>query len=314
MKERVKDFYWKFEGRSIPLGVGCAYLGGADDYRNTLADDLKLLERLYELGFRYYDTSRTYNNSEQAVGELISRIDRKSVFVATKSIYPFRSQKNAFEIFRSNFHESFERLKTDHIDLYQIHETEEFECCVQQVIPFLLQQRDKGLIDYIGLGTRSLNAHELAVLSGNVDSVLSYMNYSLLKRSASHVIDMAGKHGVAFINASVFHFGVIKHPNPLQPGKPVHGYHARNLSSAAAMQQLCREMGVDIVQASLQYPMLNPGIALTLNGIKRDSNIDSTVAAMRAVIYPEQWARILELQEKDPYLNVQDDLVWEGLL
>ena len=308
MLERIKDYYWKFEGREIPLGVGCANFGDAADYRATLTGDLKLMDRLYQLGMRYFDTSRTYNNSEQAVGEFISRIDRSTVFLATKSRFPFRSNKNAFTVFRDNFFASFERLKTDHIDLYQIHDTEHFDCCEREVAPFLLEQREKGLIDYIGIGTRSLNAHELAILSGNVDSVLSYINYSLLKRSATHVIEIAKQRRVAFINASVFHFGTIKHPDPLNPKKPVYGYQARNLRSVAKMQELCREMGVDIARASLQYSLFNPDIAMTLNGIHRDSNIDSTVAAMREVIYPEQWARIYALQEEDPYLYVQDDL------
>ena len=307
--ERIKQFTWKFEGRDIPLGVGCAYFGRADDYRETLTADLKMMDRLYGLGLRYYDTSRTYHNSEQAVGEFASRIDRNSIFLATKSQFPFRRDKNAFDYFRDNFYASFERLKTDHIDLFQIHDTEHFDCCEQEVVPFLLEQRDKGLIDYIGLGTRSLNAHELAILSGNIDSVLSYINFSLLKRSASHVIDLAQRRGVAFLNASVFHFGTIKHPNPLEAAGSARGYRARNLRIVAPMQDLCREMGVDIVHASLQYSLFHPGIALTLNGINRDSNIDSTVAAMRAVIYPEQWARIYALQEKDPYLFVQDDLM-----
>jgi len=308
--ERLKGFGWKFEGRDIPFGVGCAYYGGpADgDYRDTLAADLKLLERIYSLGIRYYDTSRSYGNSEQSLGEFISRIDRSTIFLATKSRYPFREDKKAFDVFRGNFFESFERLKTDYIDLFQIHDTDHFDCCERQVMPFLLEQREKGLIGYIGIGTRSLNALELAIMSGNVDSVLSYINYSLLKRSAANVIDLAKKRGVSFVNASVLHFGTIKHPAPLNPDEPVYGYRARNLRAVAPMQDLCREMGVDIVHAALQYSLLNPGIAMTLNGIRRESNIDSTVEAMRAAIYPEQWARIFALQELDPYLYVQDDL------
>lgn len=308
MTERVKDFLWRFDGRDIPMGVGCAMMGDAEDYRETLAGDLKLLERLYGAGFRYFDTSRTYHNSEQSVGEFVSRIDRKTIFLATKSKYPFRSDKDAFSVFRDNFYQSFERLKTDYIDLFQIHDTDHFDCCEKQVMPFLIEQRDKGLIGYIGIGTRSLNALELAIMSGEVDSVLSYINYSLLKRSASRVIEAAKKHNAAFINGSVLHFGTIKHASPRNPPVPAYGHHARNLRSVAPLQDLCREMGVDIVAASLQYSLFNPGIAMTLNGINRDSNIDSTIAAMRASIYPEQWARIAALREQDPYLYVQDDL------
>jgi aryl-alcohol dehydrogenase-like predicted oxidoreductase len=122
---------------------------------------------------------------------------------------------------------------------------------------------------------------------------------------------LAAARGVSFVNASVLHFGVIKHPDPLNPaeGETKTPYRARNLRNVAPLQTLCREMGVDIVHASLQYSLFNPGVTMTLNGIRRDSNIDSTIGAMRAVIQPEQWARINALREKDPYLYVQDDLL-----
>lgn len=305
---QVRSFSWSLDGRSIPLGFGCAHLGntGRSDYSQK--DELDLLLRSYELGMRYYDTSRTYHESEVVVGEFIRRIDRKTIFLATKSMYPFREQ-NGFSVFRDNFFRSFERLQTDHIDLFQIHDTESFNICEAEVMPFLIEQRSRGLIDYIGIGTRSLNALELALLSGEIDSVLSYMNFSLLKRSAEPVIRLAQDIGASFVNASLLHFGAIKEPDPLTAAAGKQGYIRRTHIRAAAMRGLCDEMGIDPVVASLQYGLFEPGITMTLNGIRRQANLDATLAAMRQPIHPEQWARIYQLQNQDPCLRTQDDLL-----
>ena len=307
IRERVKDFRMLLPGgRKLPMGVGCAWVGRGDSYRDTLDDDLPLLMKTSESGFRFYDTAREYGESEWTLGEMIKRVPRNDIFIATKGI--FQKSPGDFENFKRLFSESFERLGVDHIDCYQIHDCAAFEPCTAEVIPFLVEQRDRGLISYIGMGTRSLNALELAARSGDFDSVLSYANYSLIKKSAAALIDLTAGLDVAFFNASVLHFGIIKAPDPVNMAGPDFSYLRRYRKAAAGMQTLCREIGVDILAASLQISLLNPGIDMLLNGIKRMSNLESTLESLNSVIHPEQWARIFELQDRDPYLYVQDDL------
>lgn len=305
IKEKVNNFLWHFDGRKLRLGVGCAWCGLADNYHDVLDKDLALLMRCYEEGFRYFDTSRSYHNSEQIVGEMVKRIDRNSIFLATKSRFP--RGNNGFEIFKNNFYESFERLQTNHIDLFQIHDTDNFEICVNEVMPFLKERQVEGLIDYIGFATRSINSHQVALLSGDVQSSLSYINYSLLKKSAQPLIDMSKKMNTLFVNASVLHFGLIKAENPLEY-KGNSSNFIRLKKHCVKMQELCKKLGVDIVAASLQYSLLNPNIDMTLNGIARISNIESTLKAMSTPIYPEQWAAIFALQEEMEGMYIQDDL------
>lgn len=311
IKTKIRQHLLESDDRQLRLGVGCAWFGRQDDYRETLDHDLKVLMACYEKGFRYYDTSRQYGNSEQSVGELVKRVPRESIFLATKSSFRILegSHKRDFQRFMKNFRESFERLQTDHIDLFQIHDTDHYECCVEEVIPFLEEKKREGLISYIGTGTLSLNAHELAVRSGRVDSVLSYLNYSLLKRSASHLIDVCRDYDASFVNASVFHYGLLRAENPISHGGPYNPPHmVRNRETAVAMQKLCKHLGVPILAAALQYSLLNADIDMTLVGINKLENLTSTFESLSIAIHPEQWAEIFALQGKQPYLYVQDDL------
>ena len=73
--------------------------------------------RAYELGVTYFDTARIYWNgkSEEVYGEVLPPF-RKNIFLTTKS--PVRDRKGA----EQDLEKSLRELKTDHVDLWQIHQ------------------------------------------------------------------------------------------------------------------------------------------------------------------------------------------------
>ena len=306
MKDTVKDFYWNYNGRKLALGVGCAWLGLTSPYEAVVDADRELLMMCYKAGLRYYDTSRTYGESELSVGAFIKEIDRDSIFLATKSklLIP-----GGFDTFKRNFYESFKRLNTDYIDLYQIHDTNRYDVCVNEAIPFLIERKNEGMIRYLGLATRSLVAHSRAIADGYVDSVLSYLDYNLAKKSALGVMKMARNHNVTFINASVLMFGLLKSDkssdaefNSLMQGSKQVNYINR-------LKDLCDDLKINIIEASIQYSLLNPDVDITLNGIKRPGNLESTISAIEHPLYPEQWAAIEALQRTCPSINIMDEYI-----
>jgi aryl-alcohol dehydrogenase-like predicted oxidoreductase len=297
----------RHSGRRIPLGVGCGWVG-RDESRTGEVD---LLLSAYERGFRYYDTSRQYDESEVIVGEFIRQVPRESIFIATKSPFRLKDENGRewdFEAFKRNFYESFERLRTDYIDLFQIHDTDNYIVCEDSVLPFLEDRVREGLIGYIGMGTRSLNAHENAIICGRVKSSLSYLNYNLQNKSATHLIDVCRQHGAAFINASVFSYGMLRLENPLDFEEGLPFYLRRQREITYNIKLLCAEMGVSVFDAATQISLLNPYIDMTLIGIRREENLVATLNSLDAVIHPEQWARIFALQDEYPLMYVQDNM------
>lgn len=307
VKDRIREFRLRLPcGRRVPVGVGCAWVGRKGPDAATMKSDVELLLSCYRSGFRFFDSARAYGDSEIVLGEFLKEVPREEVFVATKA--KFESGQEDFETFKRSYFESFERLGVDHIDCFQIHECLSYEPCVPDVIPFLVEQREKGAISCIGMGTRSVNTLEVAARSGYFNSVLSYQNYSLLKKSAHGLIDCCAHHGVAFYNASALHFGMITAPETAGVDAK-YCYRRRHQVLSLELRKLCERIGVNVVAAAIQFSLFNPGIDMLLNGIKQISDLESTLAALNTAIYPEQWAAITELQERDPYLYVQDDIV-----
>jgi aryl-alcohol dehydrogenase-like predicted oxidoreductase len=301
IKDKIRLHRLRYKSREIPLGVGCAHIGKGE---TAVAEDADLLLACYEAGFRYFDTSRQYNESEVSVGEFIRQVPRESLYIATKSPCPGWD----FEIFKRNFYESFERLRVDYIDVFQIHDTDHFGRCEARIVPFLKERQSEGLIGYIGMGTRSLNAHENGVACNVLQSVLSYLNYNLQNKAAAGTIKLCKQYGAAFVNASVFCYGMLKAENLLDFSDNPNGAAKRRRIVTHEIRELCKSMGVSILDAAAQMPLLNPDIDMTLIGIHRKENLTSTLCSLEAVIHPEKWARIFALQDEFPLMYIQDNI------
>ncbi len=83
----------------------------------SLEDAKAITRRAYDLGINYFDTARIYwdGKSEEVYGEVLPPF-RKNIFLTTKS--PQRTRKGAEE----DLAKSLRALKTDHVDLWQIHQ------------------------------------------------------------------------------------------------------------------------------------------------------------------------------------------------
>ena len=304
IKDKIRQHRLRYKGREVPLGVGCAKFGQKEKLGITVAQDVEVLLACYELGFRYFDTSRAYGESEVSLGEFIKQVPRDTLYIATKSPCPGWD----FEIFKRNFYESFDRLQVDYIDLFQIHDTDHFGRCEARIIPFLEERRAEGLIGYIGMGTRSLNAHENGVACGVLQSALSYLNYNIQNKAASRLIAVCKQYGAAFVNASIFAYGMLGLENPLDFGDNPDKATRRRRIITHEVKELCTEMGISIYDVAVQMSLLNPDIDMTLVGVYRMEYLESILKSLEAVICPEQWARIFELQDSFPLMYIQDNL------
>ena len=100
------------------LGMGCMRLprkGAGIDMQLT---ELILLEA-FERGVNYFDTAYSYGGSEEALGEVVERNGlRKHIFIASK--LPHGKCRTIDDVERL-FSTTLERLRTDYLDYYLIH-------------------------------------------------------------------------------------------------------------------------------------------------------------------------------------------------
>jgi len=126
--------------------MGGYHLGLAEDEK--MAE--KMVDRAIEMGVRFFDNARVYHRgySEELYGKFLIPKYRDQVFVMTKSY-----SKTADEA-RNDLDLSLKALKTDHVDLWQIHTVTTSEDVDERfnngVIDAFLEAKEKGKTRYIG--------------------------------------------------------------------------------------------------------------------------------------------------------------------
>ena len=125
-----------------------------------------LLRRAYEAGINFFDTAHGYSDSEEKIGAALSDV-RKNVILATKT--PASDRKTLFE----QLELSLKRLKTDYIDLYQLHNPKAVAQPGDQagLYDALLEAKRKGMIRFIGITNHRLPVAREAVDSGHYDTL-----------------------------------------------------------------------------------------------------------------------------------------------
>jgi aryl-alcohol dehydrogenase-like predicted oxidoreductase len=178
-------------GEKIPvIGLGTNAYGVTD--AAELAARKEVLQRMASLGGRVIDTAHAYGRSEEVIGELLASLgNRKDYFLATKTpMGPIADAKAAID-------ESFRRLRTDHIELLQVHNMNNSD----QQLPAFREYKQARKIRYLGVTTSQDGHYEemLRVMRGQELDFIQ-VDYSLGNRSAEEkILPLAQERGVAVL-------------------------------------------------------------------------------------------------------------------
>lgn len=180
---------------ALPV-VGCGtWIGfdqrpGTDEYQRLPG----VLDALFAAGGKVIDSSPMYGRSEETAGELLAastQRENKEAFLATKVWTSGR------EAGMAQMEQSFSRLRTQRMDLMQVHNLMDWKTHLAT----LRGWKEKGRVRYIGI------THYTASAYGEVEAVLRaekldflQINYSLDAREAEQrLLPLAAERGVAVI-------------------------------------------------------------------------------------------------------------------
>ena len=148
----------------------------------TRAEADQTLQVLLEHGVNHIDTAASYGNAESLIGPWMDR-RRQDFFLATKT--DERTREKAWD----QLHLSLERLRTDRVDLWQLHHLvnpEEWEMAMGPggALEAAVEARERGLVRFIGVtghGTTAAAMHRRSLERFDFDSVLLPYNYLMTK-------------------------------------------------------------------------------------------------------------------------------------
>ncbi len=175
------------------LRVGASSFGALPVQRLSKSEAVKLLRQAYELGMNYFDTAHGYTDSEEKIGLALSDV-RKEIIISTKS--PAKDKKTLLE----DIETSLERMKTDYIDLLQLHNPDTLPDPEDPdgLYGGLLEAKRQGMIRHIGITNHSLERAAAAVKSGKYETI-QYPFSSLASEEEIELTKLAKKEDVGFI-------------------------------------------------------------------------------------------------------------------
>ena len=187
------------------LNISRVGLGGIPIQRIDAAGTKVLMHHLMEQGVNFVDSARGYSVSEAYLGEALEGIRDKFV-LATKSMSRTR------EAMAKDIDISLGNLKTDYIDLYQVHNPNmaQLEQVTQEggALEALLEAKEQGKIGHIGLTAHSVEVFEKALELPWVETIM--FPYNIVETQGEALIKKCNEKNIGFVDMKPLAGGAIE--------------------------------------------------------------------------------------------------------
>ncbi len=274
------------------LEVSCLALGGLPLCRAFARGETKaIIRRAAELGINFIDTAPSYHDSEDAIGEALSRVDAEFLLGTKMGNLPAQNYQPRDRAFlRHELEMSLKRLRRERVDIVYVHEPDrpEFyqwwnddESYEGPVLDVLHEFREAGRIGFLGLGGTTTTEMARIVASRKFDVVLSAFQYSLLWREAEFSVFPAVREtGIGLVCGS-----------PLQQGalsqifwhdvaeKPMRWLSEPRRRQFIALYELVHDSRISLPELALRFVLSNPEVASVLTGVDSVEKLEANVAA-----------------------------------
>ena len=195
------------------LTISCIGFGALPLPALNQEDANKVLNEALDRGINFIDTARGYRESEELIGNAISS-RRKEFYLATKT--RARHEQNI----KDELEKSLKLLKTDYIDLYQIHYVnteEELNDVLSKdgALNVLQRLKNEGVIGYIGISGHDASVLLKAAKTGLFDTIQGAFSYIEKGDIIREVIDYCHNNNIGFIVQKPLAGGAIR---PAQAG------------------------------------------------------------------------------------------------
>ncbi|HXK20973.1 MAG TPA: aldo/keto reductase [Polyangiaceae bacterium] len=304
------------------LCLGGMTFGEADEksFMHKLGSDeqtaFQVLSRALELGVNFIDTADVYGQdglSERVLGAWFEREKRRNdVVLATKFRFtmgegPNRSGASRYRIMRCA-EASLARLKTDRIDLYQIH-MQDIDTPEEETLRALEDLVRQGKVLYIGCSNyaayRLMNALWTSKTSSLASFVTLQAEYSLVVRDIEREhVPLCREMGLGILPwsplAGGFLSGKYDRSQPLPEGtrlaKMKDRYarfdNERGWRTLAFVKEVAAEVGATAAAVSLAWLLHKPQVTSAIFGARDTAQLEANVKATEVTLSIEQLKRL----------------------
>ncbi len=249
------------------LQVSIVGFGGTWISELSTPDAVDVVRRAYDLGINYFDTAKLDGDSEEKIGAALQEVRDRCV-IATKT--GSRTKKESLE----DFEGSLKRLKTDRLDIIQLHGIDDEKTLAKAMSPdgslqTCKEARKQGLVDFIGITGHKPRILTKAVESGEFDTVMVPLNI-LTRQALEELLPAARAQDVGVVSMK---------PLSAKTSTLVTCLYQPSLSLVSDEPELKALLGQTndaMVSSALRY-VLSQDVATVVPGLKSIGEVETAV-------------------------------------
>lgn len=261
------------------LGFGSSEIGS----QKTPPDEVtKLLHAALDLGLNVIDTAAAYWDSEEKIGAALAG-KRDKVYLFTKVGWEngFGNEDWTVASMQRCLDRSLQRLKTDHVDLTQVHSCKAEHLADGKIIEFLEQAKKAGKTRFIGYSGEGVDALA-AINTGRFDTLQTSVNVADQK-VLNDVLPAAVKRNMGVIAKRPIANAAWQYTDT-----PSNGYHVEYWKRLKLLDYPFTKKPLnDAAAIALRFTLSQPGVATAIVGTTKPERYAQNAAAIKLGVLPD---------------------------
>lgn len=302
--------------------LGTMSFGNSSEWMIEIDKARPIIKKALDLGINFYDTANVYSNgrSEEIVGELLNEV-RDDVIIASKARQKVGDGVNDSGL--SRFHvmreieRSLKRLKTDRIDLYQIHRWD-YDTPIEETLVALNDLVQEGKVRYIGASSMFAWQLAKALFTSDMLQIARFVSmqnhYNLCYREEEReVIPLCRDQGIALIPWSPLARGFLagKYKRNQTPETARYRsdeilakrfFKEEDFDVVERAEEIAREKGVTSSQIALAW-LLHKGVTAPIIGATKVEHVEEAAASTELKLSGDDMKRLEEPYKLHPILG-----------
>ena len=289
--------------RVTSLCVGCAPLGSMPEafaYDVAESQALDTLRACFQSPINFLDTAYSYGDgeSERRIGIVLRELGGvpPGYVVATKADRSLQTGDFSGEQIKRSVERSLKLLGLSQLPICYLHDPEHapFDDIMAKggAVDTLLKLKSLGYIGHVGMAGGPVDLMQRYIETGIFEALITHNRYTLLNRSANRLLDVAHRQGIAVLNAAPYGSGILAKGPDAYPRYAYQEAASELVERVRAMDAICREYGIPLAAAALQFSLRDPRITSTIIGLSKAERLAQTVALAKQPIPDELWPKL----------------------
>ena len=285
----------------IPVGTR-----GFGNHFGFVADDeaVALIKHAVALGANHFDCARCYGDSMHKLGLALRDIRRADVIITGRlcchSGAPWGGYRGDGEADFSadrairDVEDQLEILGTDYFDGMLIHDPNRIEPTLAKngTLAGLLQLKARGQVRHVGYGMRPHDFHLDVIATGDVDLILCFNDYNLIRQTAADtVVPAAAAADVGVMNGWSIVRGLLTGADIDAALEKGHYKNDKDVDAARRISGWCRQEEIDLLQLAIQFCLKEKRIHGNPIGSLNVAQLESNIRAACRPLEESVWAR-----------------------